>query len=107
MLCRPHSALPSQLSGTLEVLHKLTTNRSIVFGAGNHELDFFGCLTFCLLQITAGEAIPTDCSQAESRTQWHVDLNQEQRDSEREEEADAAALQRQNLLKNAAKRVWE
>ena len=111
MLSRPHStAAQQQLSGTLEVLHKLTTNRSIVFGAGNHELDFFACLTFCLLQITSGQAIPTAKEDSESRTQWHVRPVEDASSgaTEEDEEKDAAAsLQRRNLLKNAAKRVWE
>lgn len=59
LMSRPHSSVASQVN-VLEVLHKLTTDRSIVFGAGNHELEFFGCLSFCLLQITAGLTIPTD-----------------------------------------------
>lgn len=59
MLSRPHENVASQMS-SLEVLHKITTNRNIIFGAGNHELEFFGCLAFCLLQITGGAQIPTD-----------------------------------------------
>ncbi len=61
MLSRPHQApgVAGQVN-VLEVLHKITTNRSIIFGAGNHELEFFGCLTFCLLQIAEGLEIPTD-----------------------------------------------
>jgi hypothetical protein len=97
MLSRPHANVASQMS-TLDVLHKLTTNRTIVFGAGNHELEFFGCLTFCLLQIMSGEAIPTD---GESNTKWHV-LPDDPKEGE-----EATALQGQNLLKNAAKRVWD
>ncbi len=68
MLSRPHHAagVASQVS-TLEVLHKVTTNRSIIFGAGNHELEFFGCLTFCLLQIGEGLEIPTEGEKAEHK----------------------------------------
>ena len=99
MLSRPHENVASQMS-SLEVLHKLTTNRSIVFGAGNHELEFFGCLVFCLLQITDGAQIPTD---GESRTQWHIKPESELTG----EGEDATAHQGQQLLKNAASRVWE
>ena len=59
MLSRPHSNVASQME-VLSVLQKLTTNRSIIFGAGNHELEFFGSLTFILLQLTAGQPIPMD-----------------------------------------------
>ena len=61
LLSRPHSTGVASQVEFLEVLHKITTDRSIVFGAGNHELEFFGCLCFCLLQVTAGLNIPTDC----------------------------------------------
>ena len=95
MLSRPHSATQQELSGTLEVLHKLTTNRSIVFGAGNHELDFFGCLTYCLLQITSGQSIPTNKEDSESKTQWHVRPGEDTATEEDEDKDAAASLQRQ------------
>lgn len=53
----------------MEALHKLTTHRGLVFGAGNHELDFVGCLTYCLLQLTADMRIMLDTN---IRTTWHV-----------------------------------
>jgi hypothetical protein len=53
----------------LEALHKLTNHRGLVFGAGNHELDFVGCLTYCLLQLTADMRIMLDSN---IRTTWHV-----------------------------------
>ena len=43
-----------------EVLHKIVDHRNIIFGAGNHELDFFGSLTFCLLRISATKNIPLE-----------------------------------------------
>lgn len=59
LLSRPHKDVISSVS-VLEVLHKIMANRSIIFGAGNHELDFFGGLTFCLLKISDGLDISTD-----------------------------------------------
>lgn len=53
----------------LEALHKLTTNRLLIFGAGNHELEFVGCLTYCLLQLSADMKIILD---SHMRTIWHV-----------------------------------
>lgn len=53
----------------LEALHKLTTNRLLIFGAGNHELEFIGCLTYCLLQLSSDMKIILD---SHMRTVWHV-----------------------------------
>ena len=36
----------------LDALHRLTTNRGLVFGPGNYDQEFFGCLCYCLLQPT-------------------------------------------------------
>ena len=44
----------------LEVLHKLVDNRNLIFCAGNHEPEFFASLTFCLMQLTSGQKIPTE-----------------------------------------------
>ncbi|XP_053688917.1 WD repeat and FYVE domain-containing protein 3 isoform X2 [Sabethes cyaneus] len=92
----------------MEALHKLTTNRLIIFGAGNHELEFIGCLAYCLMQLTANEKIAynvKDCSENVRTTTWHVNpinniisINDED------------SLNRQqgiNLIANAASRVWE
>jgi hypothetical protein len=27
-------------------------SRSLIFGSGNHDLEFIGCLCHCLLQLT-------------------------------------------------------
>jgi hypothetical protein len=72
MLSRPHLNVAGQI-GVLEVLHKIVDNRNIIFGAGNHELDFFGCLTFCLLRLSANKNIPME---AEGKTTWHVTPNE-------------------------------
>eukprot|EP00095_Tigriopus_kingsejongensis_P009945 maker-scaffold981_size73921-snap-gene-0.19 protein:Tk09945 transcript:maker-scaffold981_size73921-snap-gene-0.19-mRNA-1 annotation:"low quality protein: wd repeat and fyve domain-containing protein 3" len=104
-LSRPHAPLQDDVVSSrvelLEVLHKVTTNRTIIFGAGNHELEFLACLTFCLLQMTAGLAIPSD---GESKTQWHINPRVE---SLLQEGECTNAHQGQQLLVNAANRVWE
>ena len=51
MLSRPIRGVADQ-TAVMEVLHKLMTNRNIIFGRDNPEIEFFGCLTFCLLQLT-------------------------------------------------------
>ena len=41
----------------LDILHKIVTERSLVFGAGNHEPEFLGCLTYCLLRLNSNKNI--------------------------------------------------
>jgi len=66
-------------------------------GVGNHELDFVGCLTYCLLQLTADMKIATEGS---ARTTWHVNPNADTDDT-------SNTRQGHNLMTVAAKRVWE
>ncbi len=35
----------------LDALHKLTNNRSLVFGPGNYDQEFIGCLCHCLVHL--------------------------------------------------------
>lgn len=56
----------------LEALHKLTSNRLIIFGAGNHELEFVGCLTYCLLQLSSEMKVAVD---SRMKTTWHVSIH--------------------------------
>lgn len=87
----------------LRYLHLLKLRclyRLIVFGAGNHELDFIGCLTYCLLQLVADMKITLDSSM---RTMWHVNpgIDLESRDEQLNHH------QGRNLMASAALRVWE
>nr|XP_008195320.1 PREDICTED: WD repeat and FYVE domain-containing protein 3 isoform X2 [Tribolium castaneum] len=99
LLSRPTDTIADQMS-VLEALHKLTTNRLIVFGAGNHELDFIGCLTYCLLQLTADMKIMLESNM---RTTWHVNPSSDL--ESRDEQLNAH--QGRNLMAGAALRVWE
>ncbi|GBP47766.1 WD repeat and FYVE domain-containing protein 3 [Eumeta japonica] len=85
LLSRSTDSIADQMS-VLEALHKLTTNRLLIFGAGNHELEFIGCLTYCLLQLSANMKITLD---SHMRTTWHVNPSG------------------RNLMAGAARRVWE
>lgn len=60
MLSRPTNSNVAGQMSVLEVLHKIVDHRNIIFGAGNHELDFFGSLTFCLLRLSAAKNIPLE-----------------------------------------------
>ncbi|XP_076043582.1 WD repeat and FYVE domain containing 3 bchs isoform X2 [Oratosquilla oratoria] len=99
LLSRPADSIAAQRA-ILEGMHKLTTHRSVVFGAGNHEPEFVACLTYCLLQLTADMKISTDSS---GRTVWHVNPNTNNPTTE----AEALATQSHNLMATAATRVWE
>ncbi|CAG9859319.1 unnamed protein product [Phyllotreta striolata] len=99
LLSRPTDSIADQMS-VLEALHKLTTNRLIIFGAGNHELDFIGCLTYCLLQLTADMKIMLDSNM---KTTWHVNPSSDL--ESRDEQLNSH--QGRNLMAGAALRVWE
>lgn len=103
LLSRPTESVAEQMA-VLEALHKLTTNRLLIFGAGNHELDFIGCLTYCLLQLTADLKIALDANTTNRNTTWHVNPT-----SEVIEARDDFLNQHQgrNLIVGAAYRVWE
>lgn len=50
-LSRPIDSVSCQTS-VLEALHVITNSRHLVFGPGNHDPEFLGCLCYCLLQLT-------------------------------------------------------
>lgn len=103
LLSRPSETVTEQMA-VLEALHKLTTHRLLIFGAGNHELDFVGCLTYCLLQLTSDSKIALDPNTANRSTTWHVTPSTDQIESR-----DHLLNQHQgrNLIIGAAHRVWE
>lgn len=104
LLSRPTESVTDQMS-VLEALHKLTTHRLLIFGAGNHELDFIGCLTYCLLQLTSDAKIPLESNATNRSTTWHVNPTS----SDAIESRDNYLNQHQgrNLITAAAHRVWE
>ncbi|XP_071644042.1 WD repeat and FYVE domain-containing protein 3 isoform X2 [Temnothorax longispinosus] len=97
LLSRATDSIADQMA-VLEALHKLTTHRLLVFGAGNHELEFIGCLTYCLLQLTADIKIMLDTNM---KTTWHVNPQVESSDDR------LMSHQGHNLMAVAATRVWE
>ncbi|XP_058804217.1 WD repeat and FYVE domain-containing protein 3 isoform X1 [Phymastichus coffea] len=97
LLSRSTDSIADQMA-VLEALHKLTTHRLLVFGAGNHELEFIGCLTYCLLQLTADIKIMLDTNM---KTTWHVNPQIESSDDR------LTSHQGHNLMAVAATRVWE
>ncbi|XP_037812431.1 WD repeat and FYVE domain-containing protein 3 isoform X2 [Lucilia sericata] len=102
LLSRPTEAITEQMS-VLEALHKIITHRLLIFGAGNHELEFIGCLTYCLLQLTSDMKIILEPSTTRNTT-WHVNP---QADIIEPKDEDLNQLQGRNLIVGAAFRVWE
>ncbi|XP_043249922.1 WD repeat and FYVE domain-containing protein 3 isoform X1 [Colletes gigas] len=96
LLSRPTDSIADQMA-VLEALHKLTTHRLLVFGAGNHELEFIGCLSYCLLQLTTDVKIVLD----NIKTSWHIHPQVEASDDR------LTSHQGHNLMVVAATRVWE
>ncbi|KAF6208268.1 hypothetical protein GE061_016722 [Apolygus lucorum] len=96
LLSRGTDSIADQMS-VLEALHKLTNNRNMIFGAGNHELEFIGCLTYCLLQLISEMKIVMDVN---AKTTWHVNPSMEDTD-------ELTSRQGQNLIGVAARRVWD
>lgn len=70
LLSRPTESITEQMS-VLEALHNIITHRLLIFGAGNHELEFIGCLTYCLLQLTSDMKIILEPATSRNTT-WHV-----------------------------------
>lgn len=107
LLSRPLDTVTQQMS-VLETLHKLTTNRLLIFGPGNHELDFVGCLSYCLLQLTADMKIMLEGNQTAATTKWHY-AGQALGVADVIESRDDMLNQHQgkNLIAGAALRVWE
>ncbi|BES87468.1 Beach [Nesidiocoris tenuis] len=107
LLSRGTDSIAEQMS-VLEALHKLTNNRNLIFGAGNHELEFIGCLTYCLLQLIsemkivgcAPQTHPVFRMDSNAKTTWHVNPNLE-------ETEELTSRQGQNLIGVAARRVWD
>lgn len=103
LLSRSTESVAEQMA-VLEALHKLTTHRLLIFGAGNHELEFIACLTYCLLQLTSDLKIVLDSNTTNRNTTWHVNPS-----NETIEARDDFLNQHQgrNLIVGAAYRVWE
>lgn len=50
-LSRPINTVSGQTM-VLDSLHKLTSNRTLIFGPKNYDTEFLVCLCYCLLQLT-------------------------------------------------------
>ncbi|XP_041362357.1 WD repeat and FYVE domain-containing protein 3-like isoform X2 [Gigantopelta aegis] len=115
-LSRPIDSVTSQAS-VLEALHKLTNSRSLVFGPGNYDQEFLGCLCYCLLQLTEDpQNSAANLSELKPRmTTWHCDPDASDSDSPGSSSNSLATTGRQNsvleqgmhVVAVAAKRVWD
>ncbi|KAI8741991.1 WD repeat and FYVE domain-containing protein 3 isoform X1 [Biomphalaria glabrata] len=113
-LSRPIDSVASQ-AGVLEALHVLTSNRNLVFGPGNQDSEFLGCLCYCLLQLTVDpESSGANLNEAKPRaTTWHVapefaSCTDNQTDFRSNDQVVNPNLkQSMQLVSTAAKRVWD
>lgn len=98
-------------ASVLEALHKLTNNRSLVFGPGNYDQEFLGCLSYCLLQLTDDPGRSgTNLNESRPRaTTWHVDTQLLDGDMCPVNHLTKSASLHEGLylVASAAKRVWE
>ncbi|KAK2144407.1 hypothetical protein LSH36_759g01035 [Paralvinella palmiformis] len=91
----------------LEALHKLTENRTLIFGPGNFDQEFFGCLCYCLLQLTDDPHNICDPPGLRTTT-WHVDISStSDTDSEDRYTDPVHSAEGLLLLATAARRVWD
>ncbi|ESO89055.1 hypothetical protein LOTGIDRAFT_154132 [Lottia gigantea] len=106
----PIDSVSSQ-TGVLDSLHKLTNNRNLVFGPGNYDQEFVGCLTYCLLQLTEDpESSGANLSESKARTTtWHVepDSNDNVDNTTTSIEPNSVLSEGMQLVANAARRVWD
>ncbi|XP_078532420.1 WD repeat and FYVE domain-containing protein 3 isoform X3 [Lissotriton helveticus] len=69
---RAHRTVPQQVT-LLESLRIFTVNRNMILGPGNHDQEFVGCLSHCLLNLHEGNYVDGFGLEAEARmTTWHV-----------------------------------
>ncbi|KAI0236471.1 WD repeat and FYVE domain-containing protein 3 [Lamellibrachia satsuma] len=112
-LSRPMHTVADQ-TNLLDALHKLTSNRSLVFGPGNYDQEFIGCLCYCLLQLAED---PNNISDPPllRMTTWHIDREMDSGDRAVDSDEGGAAGPQYapcgaggtHLLATAASRVWE
>ena len=86
---------PSNRWAKVEALKKIRGVRTVIFGSGNHQQDFFGCLVHVLMQLVEGLPISLESG---TKTQWHVRMSQMSEndesltnDAEKQKEAREAA----------------
>eukprot|EP00058_Branchiostoma_floridae_P010550 XP_002596038.1 hypothetical protein BRAFLDRAFT_202950 [Branchiostoma floridae] len=101
-LSRPSSTIAEQ-TAILDALHRLTNNRSLVFGPGNYEQDFIGCLCYCLIQLTSDAGDLCVTMEPGRRTTWHVELPA---DTWVDVSHHKSTSEAQQLLIKAANRIW-
>ncbi|XP_050072593.1 WD repeat and FYVE domain-containing protein 3 [Anopheles maculipalpis] len=97
----------------VDILQNLMSNRLLVFGAGNHDPDFIGCLTYCILQFYKGENISLSSTaqfDQERTTTWHVKSllqNENEEYDSRKMSDDEMTVGPSSKLENISFRVWE
>lgn len=102
-LSRPADSVVEQMA-ILESLQKIISHRNIILAANNTEVEFFGCLCYCLLQLTEDLQI----RDLNRRTTWHVSVSAySSKEPEFQFQSPQTSLQEgAQLVAGAARRVW-
>lgn len=94
----------------IDILNKLMYNRLLVFGAGNHDPDFIGCLTYCIIQLHKGDKpilhIPSQFDQQRTTTRY-VELFFSNKSEYSKLEHGEASNGSSTELERMSFRVWE
>ncbi|KAL3875787.1 hypothetical protein ACJMK2_033704 [Sinanodonta woodiana] len=109
-LSRPVDNIAGQTL-VLDALHKMTSNRSLVFGPGNYDQEFLGCLCYCLLNLT-DDPVNSASNLREIKpiqTTWHFSIESpgEEHQALAQGNCSKAMVEGLQLVASAARRVWE
>lgn len=93
----------------VEALKKIRGIRTVIFGSGNHQQEFFGCLVHVLMQLVDGHAISLEGG---TKTLWHVPVvDSKEIDEATESEVDRKkgreAVILDSEISTTAEKVWE
>jgi len=86
----------------VEALKKLRSVRTIIFGSGNHQQEFFGCLVHVLMQLVDGIPISLESG---NRTQWHVRVASVTTDTEESDSSSTSSTQAKSKNAREAAKV--
>ncbi|CAF3844508.1 unnamed protein product [Rotaria magnacalcarata] len=80
----------------LDALHRLANNRQLIFSDSNQDVEFFGCLCYCLIILIDETGTKQFSEDSSSRSTWYHRLD-----------SPVSPMQpNKSLIINAAQRIW-
>ncbi|CAF0758317.1 unnamed protein product [Rotaria sordida] len=80
----------------LDALHRLANNRQLIFSDSNQDVEFFGCLCYCLIILIDETGTKQFSDDSSSRSTWYHRLD-----------SPTTSMQpNKSLIINAAQRIW-